>query len=112
MEFGIPHTQLPPPTWELPFTTAQTSGMGRGEGRVCAGEAGAGAAMPRGPRARAGYYHSIFTLCSGHCSACYGRAAVKILMSGVWQTFKVCWDLGTVEPALLTHRLTWVLFAM
>lgn len=50
---------------------------------------------------QAGYYHSIFTLCSGHCSACVERAAVKILMPGMWQTFQVCGDLGAAEPGLV-----------
>lgn len=50
---------------------------------------------------QAGDYHSIFTPCSGHCSACHECAAVKILMPGMWQTFQVCGGLGAVEPGLV-----------
>lgn len=38
---------------------------------------------------------------SGLCSTCQGRVAIKILMSGMWQTFKITETWGAVELGLV-----------
>lgn len=72
-----------------------------GQGSPSLPRSSAGSLQLQGPTSQPGDSHATFRLCSGHCSAHQGCAAVKILMSGMWQTFTTCPDVRAAEPALL-----------